>query len=169
VTARTGNRTIYTKEFVIEFLPDDVSLVRDSRTVVEVDSTYGGYSTKPLTDGVIDVRNVDWNNAAWASAEAARNHWVRMNFAKASSVSNVTIYWHTEGDTTHTSQRGRLLGWREDGTRIEIATFANDDTSPATHLEFDPIELSAIELRQPGDGGPAKRPRIMWLREIEVH
>ena len=56
ITIGSDGKTRFQKRLDVTFLGEGASLARDSRVRVEVDSTYPGYTTKPLTDGVRDYR-----------------------------------------------------------------------------------------------------------------
>jgi len=169
VIVESDGATVFQRRFDVMFLAAGDSLARDSRVRVDVDSTYSGYSTRALTDGVTDTTGVDWNEAAWASEESGGPHWVRITFPEPSTVQSLSAWWNTEGGVTYTSRRGAVIGWTESDEKVVLGEFTNQKSVPVTRVEFEPRKLKAIELRQPPRGGSETRPNLMWLSEIEVH
>src|SRR2546421_8096715 len=59
---------------------------------VKADSSFDGYNTKPLTDGVIDVRQIKamrYNRGNWVSAESPEPHWIEFDFRTPARVTAV--------------------------------------------------------------------------------
>jgi hypothetical protein len=169
VAVDSDNTNVFQRRFDVTFLAAGESLARDSRVRVDVDSTYSGYSTKALTDGVRDTTGIAWNEAAWASDETGGPHWVRITFPAPTTVQSLSAYWNIEGGVTYTSRRGTVIGWTESGEKVVLGEFNNQKAVPLTRVEFDSRKLKAIELHQPSRGGSEPRPNLMWLSEIEVH
>jgi hypothetical protein len=169
VAVDSDNTTVFQRQFDVMFLAPGDNLARDSRARIDGDSTYSGYSTKALTDGVRDTTGVAWNEAAWASDETGGPHWVRITFPEPTTVQALSVYWNVEGGVTYTSRRGTVIGWTESGEKVVLGEFNNQKAVPLTRVEFDPRKLKAIELRQLSRDGSETRPNLMWLSEIEVH
>jgi hypothetical protein len=169
VTVEADGLMVFQRRFEVTFLAPGENLARDSRVRVEADSTYSGYSTKALTDGVRDTTGVAWNEAAWASDETGGPHWIRITFPEPTKVHALSIYWNIEGGVTYASQHGSVIGYAESGEKVALGEFANEKPVPSTSVEFAPRKLKAIELLQTARGGSAARPNLMWLSEIEVH
>ena len=169
VAIESDGATVFQRRFDVMFLGAGESLARDSRVRVEVDSTYSGYTTQALTDGVRDTTGIAWNEAAWASEESGGPHWVRITFPEPTTVQALSVYWNIESGVTYTSRHGAIIGWAESGERVVLGEFTNQKAVPVTRTEFDPWKLKSIELRQPSRGGSEARPNLMWLSEIEVH
>jgi hypothetical protein len=169
VTIESDGTTVFQRRFDVTCLAAGESLARDSRVRVEVDSTYSGYTTKPLTDGVRDTTGVAWNEAAGASEESGGPHWIRITFPEPTTVQALSVYWNIESGVTYTSRHGTVIGWTESGEKVVLGEFTNQKAVPVTRAEFEPRKLKAIELRQPSRGGSEARPNLMWLSEIEVH
>jgi len=168
VQVESEGKTISQRRFEVTFLEKGESLARDSRVRVDVDSTYSGYTTKPLADGVRDTKGIAWNEAAWASEETGGPHWVRIAFPEPTTIHAMAIYWNIEGGVTYTSRRGTVIGWTESGEKVALGEFTNANPVAVTRVEFPPRKLKQIELRQPSRGGSATRPNLLWLSEIEV-
>ena len=169
VAVESEGKTVFQRRFDVTFLTAGESLARDNRVRVETDSTYSGYSTKPLTDGVCDTTGVPWNEAAWASEETGGPHWVEITFPEPAMMHTLSVYWNIEGGVTYTSRHGTVVGWTESGEKVTLGEFTNQTVVPMTRVDFEPRKLKAIELLQPVRGGSDTRPNLMWLSEIEVH
>lgn len=161
-------RTVRGSAIPIEFLPADASIVRDSRVIVEADSTFDGYSLDRLRDGVTDAAGLEWHEAAWASGESASPHWVRIRFPLPTAINEARIVWHAEDGVAYTSRRGEWVGLLAGGGTLPIATFEEHEPVAETIIRFDSVQLDGIELRQPAGGGSPARPNLMWLRELEL-
>src|SRR5215204_5858838 len=71
------------------------------KPLVTVDSSYDGYNTKPLTDGVIDVREIAarrYNLGNWVSDESPEPHWIEFDFQRPERVTAVYVYWGFDRD-----------------------------------------------------------------------
>jgi hypothetical protein len=133
----------------------------------EVESTYSGYSPAVLSDGVVAVDGLPWDQRAWASADHAEPHWVSLGFAAPHRVSGVLIYWNVEDGKTYAARHYRVLAQTPTGLR-QLAAIADDRTRSCDRLTWDPVEATALRLEQDANGGAAQRPGILWLRELGV-
>ncbi|HJQ33577.1 MAG TPA: protein kinase [Pyrinomonadaceae bacterium] len=138
---------------------------------VSVDSSFDGYNTRPLTDGVTDVREIAskrYNQGNWVSAESPEPHWIELDFGRASRVTAVYIYWGFDKDRYMPSRRVELQepdgagGWR---TVSMLEPGGNFDR---TAFEFKPFVAKSLRLFQPTQSGPQNRPFVMWVREVQV-
>lgn len=134
---------------------------------VTADSTFNGYTTAPLIDGVTDTEQVQWDQAAWASGDAKKEHWVEMTFPREVTIRTVLLYWAIDGGNVWTS-RDYSLQVPEDGGWRELATVKGQTQRDMSIHSFKPVTTNRIRLLQPAGGGPATRPNILWLREIAV-
>jgi hypothetical protein len=137
---------------------------------VSVDSSFDGYGAGPLVDGVTDVREIAsmrYNQGNWVSAEEPGQHWVELDLGRAARVTAVYVYWGFDRDRYMPSRAAELQvpdggGWRtlsrlEPGGHYDRAAF-----------EFEPVSTSKLRVLQPAQQGPANRPFVMWVRELEV-
>jgi len=138
---------------------------------VTVDSTYDGYNTRPLSDGVIDVRQIAamrYNQGNWASSERPEPHWVELSFGAPTRVTALYVYWGFDRGRYMPSRLAELQlpdgagGWRtvsrlEAGGHFDRAAF-----------DFEPFVTDRLRVLQPAQQGPANRPFVMWVREIEA-
>src|SRR5437879_524749 len=70
---------------------------------VSVDSTYGGYSTSVIHDGVINAAG--GTATTWASADEGPTtpHWIAVSFASPTAVGYAAVYW------AHNNAQGRFM------------------------------------------------------------
>ncbi|MCK5804243.1 MAG: hypothetical protein KAI66_15505, partial [Lentisphaeria bacterium] len=110
----------------------------------------------------------DWWDQSWASPENGKAHFVQLDFPNPTRVKRVAIYWSLDGGVMRTARKLRL----ETGTAGETKTLwsGNDlQRSPVTIIDLPAASsVESLRLVQPADGGPAERPGIMWIREVEV-
>jgi hypothetical protein len=162
-------RVWWTEECRVVFLDARASLASGPGVQVSADSTFGGYATKALNDGVADASNLAWNEGAWASEDAPVEHWVRLMFPDPVAVQEVLVHWHHEGGVTYTGREGMVLGEVATGQEVVIANWKSKPAEKATRVVFPRQMFKAIRVVQnPARGVPA-RPGIMWVSEIEVN
>ncbi|NUP90231.1 MAG: hypothetical protein HUU25_10470 [Candidatus Sumerlaeia bacterium] len=149
-------------------LGPEASLTRGDDVVVEVDSVFGGYSARPLNDGVTDTRGVAWDEAAWAAAEAMAPHAATFTFPSPRLIREVTVWWALDGGRLWSSRQFRVDVQRGDGTWVTLAE--REDSAPRERdvVAFDPVPALAVRILQPTGGGPPERPGIMWISEVEA-
>lgn len=165
----SGGRIWWTEECRVVFLDARASLASEPGVRVTVDSTFGGYSTKALNDGVADAANLAWNEAAWASEDAPVEHWVRLAFPAPVTVQEVVINWHHEGGVTYTGREGLVLGEVATGQELVIANWKSKPDARATRVTFPRQVFKTIRVVQNSSQGAPARPGIMWVSEIEVN
>ncbi|WOO41658.1 hypothetical protein [Rubellicoccus peritrichatus] len=153
----------------IVFLDANASLAIESGVKVFTDSTFGGYSTEPLHDGVADTENVAWNQASWASAETDTDHWVEIQFPTPTEAKELVIHWNSEAGITYTGRRGRLVGTSESGEVLELGDWDAVSGDSKTRITFDPQEFKSLRVVQDAQHGPIERPDIMWVSEVAVY
>ena len=157
----------------------DPDLALTPGTKVLTDSCFGSYTPQPLADGVVDTKGVEWSQAAWASADGPGEHWAEIVLPEAVPVKTVVIYWAVDNGTW-TSRKYSVQvfadgAWRNvaavaDATLRSSASLRSTSAQTAgfsVHA-FDPVKTNRIRILQPEGGGPATRPLILWLREIEI-
>ena len=159
----------WAEECRVVFLDARASLASEPGVQATADSTFGGYSTKALNDGVADGANLAWNEAAWASEDGASEHWVRLAFPKPVAVEEVVIHWNHEGGVTYTGREGVILGEVATGQELPIANWKAKPGERTTRVTFPRQMLKTLRVTQsPGQGAP-ERPGIMWVTELEAN
>jgi len=150
-------------------LAANASILRAPDVAVRVDSTYYGYSTKPLVDGNIDATGLNWSDAAWASDESMVPHWIEFDFPRPTAFSEIVVHWAVDGDRRWTSQQllVQVMADGEDAWRT-IATADEAAPTPSTTIKLEPTTAMRLRLFQPAGKGPADRAGILWLAEVEA-
>ncbi|HYY43220.1 MAG TPA: protein kinase, partial [Pyrinomonadaceae bacterium] len=150
-------------------LPANVLEIKPAR--VSVDSSYDGYSTKPLTDGIEDVRRISalrYNAGNWASAETPAPHWIELTLAHPARLTAVYVYWGFDRDHFMPARNIELQAPDEHDNWQTIATLTPGDNYDRTAFEFAPRRLARLRLLQPAQQGPPGRPFVMWVREVKL-
>ncbi|HVF66637.1 MAG TPA: protein kinase [Pyrinomonadaceae bacterium] len=150
-------------------IPADASKPLEAR--VKVDSSFDSYNERPLTDGVWDVREIRgmrYNQGNWVSAESPVPHWVELDLGRASRVTAVYVYWGFDKERYMPSRRVELQSRDGGGEWRTVSTLEAGDNFDRAAFEFEPFEAKALRVFQPAQSGPANRPFVMWLREVQV-
>ncbi|HEX8129767.1 MAG TPA: protein kinase [Pyrinomonadaceae bacterium] len=138
---------------------------------VDVDSNYDGYTSKPLNDGVLDVKRISglrYNEGNWASAETHEPHWIELQLSQPARVSAVYIYWGFDRDHFNASRRVELQTPDERGEWQTISTIEPGNNYDRTAFEFAPVKTNRVRILQPAQQGPRGRPFVMWVREVKL-
>jgi hypothetical protein len=146
-------------------------LVELSAERVAVDSSYDGYSSKPLHDGVFDVKRIAsmrYNEGNWASAETHDPHWIELHLREPTRVSAVYIYWGFDRDHFVASRRVELQTPDARGEWQTISKIEPGNNYDRTAFEFAPVYTNRVRLLQPTQQGPRARPFVMWVREVKL-
>lgn len=138
-------------------------------TKIAVDSLYPGYTATPLTDGAINPKGAHWTKVAWASADDDTAHWIELRFPKPGTVVSVKVWWALDAGklwVSHAVELQALQGSK--WVAIEGQKQQTDPKRGLTVIRGPPTEAQALRIYQPPAGGPAERPGVMWVSEIEV-
>jgi len=138
---------------------------------ITTDSAFSGYdSLQCLQDGDTPLPgNSLPGTISWASAETDAPHWVQVDFGQARTVKEVTLYWANYSDRLNTSTTVQVQipegqGWKA----VYQSPQVGEEPARCTTFEFDPVTVSKLRVWQPGGGGGALRPNLMWLTEVEA-
>ena len=124
---------------------------------VKTDSSFDGYNTKPLTDGVVDVRQIKamrYNQGNWVSAESPEPHWIEFDFRAPARVTAVYVYWGFDRDRYMPSRRVELQAPDAGGWRT-ISTLEPGEDFGRTAFEFAPVVAERLRVFQPAQAGPS--------------
>ncbi len=170
VTARwdVGGSTEREHEVFAIFTPPLQHLATRPGVRVTADSAYSGYTTASLHDGIVETVGLIWHAAAFASAETAEPHWIRVQFPEPETVSAVTAHWNAEGGALYASRRAEVWGLLPDGRAAKLGAFETASTGATARVVFAPTQVRGIEWRQPASGGSAARPDLLWMVELEL-
>lgn len=154
----------------------------EKKTKVEVDSIYQGYGLKAkfnLIDGLRNNPGIFWKDAAWASAEIPSDHWIEIVFHQANPsnpvpkpVREVHVYWAWDNGRYWASSRYLIQVW--DDTSKKWIT-VKEIKSKNSNRKVDKVKLdkkymtTKLRIFQPKKCGPAERPYLMWVAEVEVY
>ncbi|HJR05937.1 MAG TPA: serine/threonine-protein kinase [Pyrinomonadaceae bacterium] len=147
------------------------SLVELSAVRLAVDSSYDGYTAKPLNDGVFDVKRISamrYNEGNWASAETHEPHWIEFQLPAEARLSAVYIYWGFDRDRFVASRRVELQTPDASGAWQTISTIEPGSDYDRTAFEFAPVTTERVRIFQPAQQGPRGRPFVMWVREVKL-
>ena len=147
------------------------SLVELSAARLTVDSSYDGYTAKPLTDGISDVKRISamrYNEGNWASAETHEPHWIELQLPAEARLSAVYIYWGFDRDRFVASRRVELQTPDASGAWQTISTIEPGSDYDRTAFEFTPVRTERVRIFQPAQQGPRGRPFVMWVREVKL-
>lgn len=157
------------QEGVISLFQKSKSLLLKQGVKVKVDSTYAGYKTEPLYDGIIDTEGFAWNESAWASEETSAPHWIEIVFPEAVSISSVVIHWAEDGGKYWVSDKYKIESFKN-GRWLVISEMKGPNAAEKTNKHsFSPILTDKIRILQDYSGGYKDRPDLMWIKEIEVY
>ena len=147
--------------------PAEAQTCASGEVTVTVDSTYSGYSTDPIDDGVIEPYG--GTSSTWASEESVTEpHWVEFSFSQSVRVENVTIHWafNDYRQKFMSSQEVRVQRW--DGTGfVDIATITNPSEVESSSITFPAVTTERLRLFQPANQGYPDYPRVIWLTEVD--
>ena len=147
------------------------SLVEVGAWRVAVDSSYDGYSAKPLNDGVTDVKRISamrYNEGNWASAETQDPHWIELQLDKPARLAAVYVYWGFDRARFVASRRVELQTPDERGDWQTISIIETGSDYDRTAFEFAPVTAARVRILQPAQQGPKGRPFVMWVREVKL-
>jgi serine/threonine protein kinase len=152
-------------------LTPDAALREIKPARVAVDSSYDGYTARPLTDDQWDVRRIaemKYNEGNWASAETETPHWIEMSFDKPVRLASVYVYWGFDRDRFMPSRRAELQVMDEGGRWRNLSRVEPGRDYDRVAFEFEPVLATRARILQPARQGPSSRPFIMWVREVKV-
>jgi serine/threonine protein kinase len=140
-------------------------------TAVKVDSSYDSYNTKPINDGVTDVRQIGamrYNVGNWVSAESPVEHWVELELKRPARVTAVYVYWGFDRGRYMPSRRIELQAPDGQGGWRTVSTLESGENFDRAAFDFEPLNVERIRVVQPAQAGPTNRPFVMWLREVQA-
>ena len=134
---------------------------------ITVDSFASQYRASPLNDGVVDMRGLNWKDAAWASRYTETHHWVEIQLPRPARVSRVLIFWAYDHGSFFPS-RQYCVQYLSDGEWRTVLTVQDNDAVASDH-SFTEVTAQRIRIWQPAGGGNSLKPRLMWVGEVEVY
>jgi len=132
------------------------------------DSIYGGYRLEPINDGLQIHVGPDFTRRATVTAESADPHWVQVTLAGPRPISRVVVYWAVEDGNVYTSRRFDVQLLVDDAWQT-VAEVEEAEATAFSTVQFEPQQATAVRMLQPSGGGPAQRPNLMWVGEVEAY
>ncbi len=132
------------------------------------DSLYPQYRLQALNDGLQIHVGSDFTRRATATAETEEPHWVQVAFPGPRPISRMVIYWAAEGGTVYCSRRFDVQVHVE-GRWTTVTEVEEPEPAPFSAVEFDEVQATAVRILQPGGGGCAQRPNLLWVSEVEAY
>jgi len=151
-------------------VPHSLKEIKPARVLV--DSSFEGYSTRPLTDGITDVRRIasmKYNEGNWASAETPVPHWIELRFDRPVRVAAVYVYWGFDRTRFTPSRSVELQTADGEGGWRTVSTVTPGENFDRTSFDFAPLEATRLRVYQPAQQGPPNRAFIMWVREVKIY
>ncbi|MCI0515626.1 hypothetical protein L0128_20620, partial [candidate division KSB1 bacterium] len=148
--------------------PENLALAQNG-AAIHVSSTFPGYSTEPLNDGIRQSKELYWALAAWASEETDTEQWVEVVLAETAPLDSIRIFWAFIDPAYAAPQFYTIYGWFSDQWN-ELLYYQNHQTDREVDVfKIDsPIPIEKIKIVQPSGKGPVERPQLFWIAEIEV-
>ncbi len=148
--------------------PKNMALSKNG-AVIRVSSSFPGYSTEPLNDGIRQSKDLYWALAAWASQETEAEHWVEVEFTESAPLDTIRICWAFMDPTYAAPQFYKIYGWFSNQWN-ELLFYQNHQTNREMDVfKIDsPIPMEKIKIVQPPANGPVERPNLLWIAEIEI-
>ncbi|MCD6162710.1 MAG: right-handed parallel beta-helix repeat-containing protein [candidate division Zixibacteria bacterium] len=161
-----------------EAVSGDYTFHTDTSTVVEniapasdvtVSSTYSGYSSIRINDGVINPRG--GTPTTWASTESSSSpHWIEFDFGSNKSLESISINWAWNDYRSEfmTSQQYYIQRWNGS----DYTTFNQVDNSSAdsvTTTDVSGLTTSRLRIYQPANMGSPNYSSVIWLTEVEIY
>lgn len=146
---------------------------------ITVDSSYPGYSFKPLIDCSFDKKsNFSAKERAWASAEKNQDHWIQINFDQKVAIQKVRIYWAWDKKKFYPSKNIRIFYRDDSGKDAEIKNYqktndvvdkdykTSDSDLQQTQWLFPSVKTDKLMVKQIAGGGSEQRPNLMWISQV---
>ena len=162
-------RNICSRQVVFRLF-DASNLLRptDGKVDLKVDSHYPEYpSAAPLIDGVRKLPGSSaGNDVTWASAETAADHWIQVRLPHPVTVREATIHWARPAVASRSVhiQIPAGDGWRT----VADTPVGGYGTRETMTWRFAPVTTDCLRFFQPAGSGPASRPNLMWVTEVEA-
>ncbi len=135
---------------------------------ITVDSTYSGYSSSRIDDGVINAYG--GTTTTWASNESSTQaHWIEINYCAPTTKNKLEIWWAFNDFQQNfmASQQIQLQYWNG-SSFVTAGTMTNTTAQEKSTLNFTPVTATRFRLYQPVNMGYSGYARVIWLTEIEL-
>jgi hypothetical protein len=129
----------------------------------------GWYRTWPVHDGKRNELSEEgrWGKVRWLSSGVAEPHWLQLLFPGAQLIERAEIYWAQENGGFLKPTRYAFEVWL-DGRWHPVAATAVEEAHRSV-LSFEPVETERVRVYMPAGAGPAARPAVLGIAELEVY
>jgi hypothetical protein len=155
----------------------DVVLDKDrngmpAKTKLIPTASFDGYTLTPVVDGARKKQELEWADAAWASTEDDSVHGIEIQLGKPKQGGRFQVTWayDANGDP-------KIHWWPSRNYVIQVKEKAGDDWKTVVEVKNNQSIVSChalprtpfsfLRIYQTSGGGPASRPDIMWIGQVE--
>ena len=138
-----------------------------SSSPISVDSTFSGYSSGVIDDGVVNASG--GTATTWASADTASDHWITLTFPSSTQINSATLWWayNASQQKYMTSQRVDVQYWN--GAAFQTAATIQPTTFDvaSSSVSFSPLSTTQLRFYQPANQGCPSYLGVFWITEVE--
>ncbi|MDD5598085.1 MAG: hypothetical protein PHV82_09080, partial [Victivallaceae bacterium] len=135
---------------------------------ISVDSSYEKYNAGPVNDRKIQTASLAYYEHSWCSEDRLSEHYLAFDFAGPVKIGKINIYWSLEGREPMTSKKIFFQLW-DNGSWKTVKEISREKTEAVSETVLtEPVRSNRFRLLQPSGAGPAERPGVMWVREVEL-
>ncbi len=121
------------------------------------------YRTAALNDGQISTE-IFWADGAWASQETPDDKFITFTLPTQKQLKRVIVYWSA-------LPRQMLVQYPDgnDWKTVATITAKGGDSRSVIDLDASLPGTDRVRFSQKAGDGPADRPNLVWIREIEIY
>jgi parallel beta-helix repeat protein len=135
---------------------------------VTVDSTFPGYTTSTIDDGVVSATG--GNSSTWASADdLGTDHWINVAFPSARQINSVILHWayNNYRQTYMTAQSVNVEYWTGSAYQsVSYLSYPGSDVASSSAY-FPTVTTSQLRFVMPAAQGNPAYPSVFWLTELD--
>jgi len=135
---------------------------------ISVDSTFSGYSSAVIHDGVIN--ETGGKSTTWASsANSTQPHWIAVNFSTQTQINYVNIWWayNSVQSMLMTSQRVDVQYWNGSDYQTTTSILRPGTDVANSSASFPAVTTSSLRFYQPANMGPLTYSTVLWITELD--
>lgn len=145
------------------------------------DSAYERAGTSAVNDGYVCGEDSDpdaYATNAWASSEEIpkpgqpyqNDHYIEFSWTSSKSIKQIKIYWSWDNGAYYSSQKVVIQAWlNEQWTDIHTEDGIADESATTVIVLGSSVNTTKIRIVQPAGYGPASRPGLMWVSEVQIY
>jgi Chitobiase/beta-hexosaminidase C-terminal domain/Family of unknown function (DUF6298)/Right handed beta helix region len=134
---------------------------------ITVDSTFPGYTTSPIDDGVINASG--GTSSTWASEETATDHWINVTFPSPRQINSAIVHWafNDYRQAYMTAQSVDIQYWNGSSYQtIASLVYPGSDVSSSS-ASFATVTTSQLRFLMPAGQGNPRYPAVFWITELD--